>query len=79
MRPLQVTHARLRSVTGVIIGLYFTLHPSDHALGLISVDAQEVTRPYVLAGMTSRCAACPEPCHTLCENFAGAVRGRNVA
>ena len=50
MRLPQVTHARLRSVTGVIIGLYVTMHLSNHALGLISVDAQEAARAYVRAG-----------------------------
>ena len=49
MRLPPVTQARLRSVTGVIIGLYVTMHLSNHALGLISVDAQEAARPYVLA------------------------------
>ena len=49
MRLAQVTHARLRSVTGVIIGLYVTMHLSNHALGLVSVDAQEAARPYILA------------------------------
>ena len=42
-------HARLRSVTGVVIGLYVTMHLCNHALGLISLDAQEAARPYVMA------------------------------
>ena len=49
MRISPFLHARLRSFTGVIIGLYVTMHLSNHALGLISVDAQETARPYVMA------------------------------
>ena len=49
MRVARSIHARLRSTTGVVIGLYVTMHLSNHALGLISVDAQEAARPYVLA------------------------------
>jgi len=41
--------ADLRSVTGLIIGLYVTMHLSNHALGLISVHAQEAVRPWVMA------------------------------
>jgi adenylate cyclase len=36
-------------VTGLIIGLYVTMHLSNHALGLISVRAQEAVRPWVMA------------------------------
>jgi adenylate cyclase len=43
------TLARLRSITGVVIGLYVTMHLSNHALGLISINAQETARPYVMA------------------------------
>ena len=39
----------LRSATGLIIGLYVTMHLSNHALGLISVRAQEAVRPWVMA------------------------------
>ena len=39
----------LRSCTGLIIGLYVTMHLSNHALGLISVHAQEAARPWVMA------------------------------
>ena len=46
---LLLRPARLRSVTGVIIGLYVTMHLSNHALGLISIQAQEAARPYVMA------------------------------
>ena len=49
MRLASSIHARLRSVTGVVIGLYVTMHLSNHALGLISIDAQEAARPYVMA------------------------------
>jgi adenylate cyclase len=45
----KLTLADVRSVTGVIIGLYVTMHPSNHALGLVSVDAQEAVRPWVMA------------------------------
>jgi adenylate cyclase len=43
------TLADLRSVTGLIIGLYVTMHLSNHPLGLISVRAQEAVRPWVMA------------------------------
>jgi adenylate cyclase len=46
-RSLKI--ADLRSATGLIIGLYVTMHLSNHALGLISVDAQEAVRPWVMA------------------------------
>lgn len=46
-RSLRI--ADLRSATGLIIGLYVTMHLSNHALGLISVDAQEAVRPWVMA------------------------------
>ena len=36
-------------MTGVVIGLYVTMHLCNHALGLISMDAQEAARPYVMA------------------------------
>jgi adenylate cyclase len=45
----RLTIAHLRSVTGLIIGLYVTMHLSNHALGLISVRAQEAVRPWVMA------------------------------
>src|SRR5215469_481572 len=44
-----LTIVDLRSVTGLIIGLYVTMHLSNHALGLISVRAQEAARPWVMA------------------------------
>ena len=43
------TLGELRSGTGLIIGLYVTMHLSNHALGLISVRAQEAVRPWVMA------------------------------
>ena len=39
----------LRSTTGLVIGLYVTMHLSNHALGLISVQTQEAVRPWVMA------------------------------
>jgi adenylate cyclase len=45
----KLTIADLRWVTGLIIGLYVTMHLSNHALGLISVRAQEAVRPWVMA------------------------------
>jgi adenylate cyclase len=41
--------SQVRSFTGVIIGTYVTLHLLNHALGLISLDAQETARPYFMA------------------------------
>ncbi len=49
MRLTPYLHARVRSITGVVIGLYVTMHLCNHALGLISLDAQEGARPYVMA------------------------------
>jgi adenylate cyclase len=43
------TLARLRSTSGIVIGLYVTMHLSNHALGLISLQAQETARPWVMA------------------------------
>ena len=45
----RLTLADLRSVTGLVIGIYVTMHLSNHALGLISVRAQEAVRPWVMA------------------------------
>jgi adenylate cyclase len=45
----KLTLGDLRMVTGLIIGLYVTMHLSNHALGLISVQAQEAVRPWVMA------------------------------
>ncbi len=45
----KLTIADFRLVTGLIIGLYVTMHLSNHALGLISVHAQEAVRPWVMA------------------------------
>ena len=49
MQTASFLHARLRSATGVIIGLYVTMHLCNHALGLVSLNAQETARPYVMA------------------------------
>ena len=45
----RLTLADLRSSTGLVIGLYVTMHLSNHALGLISVGPQEAVRPWVMA------------------------------
>jgi len=45
----KFTMGDLRAVTGLVIGLYVTMHLSNHALGLISVHAQEAARPWVMA------------------------------
>ena len=45
----KLTLSDVRSVTGLVIGLYVTMHLSNHALGLISVHAQEAVRPWVMA------------------------------
>src|SRR4030095_474111 len=45
----NLTIADVRSATGLIIGLYVTMHLSNHALGLMSVEAQEAVRPWVMA------------------------------
>lgn len=44
----RLTIHQWRAGTGSIIGLYVLLHLSNHALGLISVDAQEAVRPWVM-------------------------------
>ena len=45
----RLTLADVRSATGLIVGLYVTMHLSNHALGLISLQAQEAVRPWVMA------------------------------
>jgi adenylate cyclase len=45
----RVTLADFRTATGLVIGLYVMMHLSNHALGLISVRAQEAVRPWVMA------------------------------
>jgi adenylate cyclase len=45
----RLTLGHVRSVTGMILGLYVLLHLSNHALGLISVRTQEAARPWVMA------------------------------
>ena len=49
MRIARPSLAQLRSITGVMIGMYVTMHLANHALGLISLNAQETARPYVMA------------------------------
>jgi adenylate cyclase len=46
---LPTSLARLRTVSGVVIGLYVTMHLFNHTLGLISLQAQEIARPWVMA------------------------------
>ena len=36
-------------VSGIVIGLYVTMHLSNHTLGLVSLKAQETARPWVMA------------------------------
>ncbi len=48
MQTASSSLARLRSVSGIVIGLYVTMHLSNHALGLVSLQAQESARPYVM-------------------------------
>jgi adenylate cyclase len=45
----RLTLADVRSATGLVVGLYVTMHLSNHALGLISLQAQEAVRPWVMA------------------------------
>jgi adenylate cyclase len=42
------TILQLRLWAGLILGSYVTLHLSNHALGLISVHAQETARPWIM-------------------------------
>ena len=42
------TILQLRLWAGLILGTYVTMHLSNHALGLISVHAQERARPWVM-------------------------------
>jgi len=46
---IRPTVVQVRLVAGLILGAYVTLHLSNHALGLISVRAQEAARPWVMA------------------------------
>ncbi len=43
------TIVQARCFTGVVIGIFVTMHLSNHALGLISVEAQEAARPWIMA------------------------------
>src|SRR4051794_24239894 len=40
---------QVRLCAGLLLGLYVTMHLGNHALGLISVTAQEAARPWVMA------------------------------
>ena len=49
------TILQLRLWAGLILGLYVTMHLSNHALGLISVRAQETARPWFMLIWHSYC------------------------
>src|SRR3954468_10555598 len=51
-RP-RLTAARLRSITGLAIGVYVVLHLANHSLGLVSLQAQESARPWIMAAWQS--------------------------
>lgn len=42
------TLVQLRLWAGVIVGVFVTMHLANHALGLVSLDAQERARPYFM-------------------------------
>ena len=42
------TLVQLRLWSGVVIGVYATMHLLNHALGLVSLDAQESARPVIM-------------------------------
>src|SRR4051794_27068788 len=42
------TLSQVRLCAGLTVGLYVTMHLSNHALGLVSVRAQEAARPYFM-------------------------------
>ena len=44
----RLTMARLRTWSGMTIGIYVLLHLLNHSLGLVSVHAQESARPWVM-------------------------------
>ncbi|HEY7088470.1 MAG TPA: 2Fe-2S iron-sulfur cluster-binding protein, partial [Tepidisphaeraceae bacterium] len=48
MRRAGPTIVQIRLITGLIVGLYVTMHLLNHALGLVSVNAQEAARPWVM-------------------------------
>ncbi|HEV7402795.1 MAG TPA: adenylate/guanylate cyclase domain-containing protein [Chthoniobacteraceae bacterium] len=51
-RP-RLTAGRLRSLTGLVIGLYVVMHLANHSLGLISLQAQESARPWIMTAWQS--------------------------
>jgi adenylate cyclase len=42
------TLIQLRLITGIVIGIYVTMHLANHALGLVSARTQESARPYFM-------------------------------
>jgi adenylate cyclase len=44
---LTLVERRLRIITGLILATYITIHLSNHALGLISLEAMEAMRQFV--------------------------------
>ena len=44
---LTLLERRLRIITGIILSVYIIIHLSNHALGLISLDAMEAMRKLV--------------------------------
>jgi adenylate cyclase len=51
-RP-RITAGRLRSITGLVMGLYVVMHLANHSLGLISLQAQESARPWIMTAWQS--------------------------
>jgi adenylate cyclase len=49
----RLTAGRLRSLTGLIMGLYVAMHLTNHSLGLISLQAQESARPWIMTAWQS--------------------------
>ncbi|MCH7880553.1 MAG: adenylate/guanylate cyclase domain-containing protein [Proteobacteria bacterium] len=47
MTKLTLIERRLRITTGLILATYITIHLSNHALGLISLEAMEAMRKFV--------------------------------
>lgn len=48
IKHYRPTLRQIRLWAGLILGVYVTLHLSNHAMGLISVHAQEAVRPWVM-------------------------------
>jgi adenylate cyclase len=47
MTKLTLIERRLRIITGMILATYITIHLSNHALGLVSLEAMESMRKFV--------------------------------